>query len=137
MSLSDDARYNLVRYRIQRAHETWNDTKCVISEKLWHVAANRMYYACYYMTVALLIRNGLSASTHAGVIRMLGMHFVAPGILSKEMGRFYSSLFEFRQRDDYEDYVVINAEDVLSRVPLVEKYLCEVEKLIMMDFSNG
>ena len=109
MSLSDDARYNLVRYRIQRAHETWNDTKCVISEK----------------------------STHAGVIRMLGLHFVNTGILSKELGRFYSSLFEFRQRDDYEDYVVINAEDVLSRVPLVEKYLCEVEKLIMMDFSNG
>lgn len=136
MSMSDLARQDLVNYRIQRAYETWSDTKSVMEDGLWYVAANRMYYACYYMTVALLIKNGISASTHAGVIRMLGMHFVTTGILSKEMGRFYSSLFEFRQRDDYEDFVVISADDVLPRVPLGYMYkLVNVRRSpLLLDF---
>ena len=58
------------------------------------------------------------------------MHFVSTGLLSREMGKFYSSLFEFRQRDDYEDFVVITADDVLARVPYAEQYLHEVNALI-------
>ena len=32
-----------------------------------------------------------------GVIRLLGLHFVSTGIISKDLGRFYSKLFELRQ----------------------------------------
>jgi len=82
------------------------------------------------MTTALLISHELTASTHAGVIRMLGMHFVMKGKVSSELNKFYVQLFEMRQRGDYDDYIQIGSEDVLPLVSLVEKYMTTVEALI-------
>ena len=96
----------------------------------WHAAANRMYYACYYMTTALLIKNGFQASTHSGVIRLLGLHFVSTGIISKDLGRFYSKLFELRQSGDYDDWIVIDANEILPLMDSVDNYLNTLLSLI-------
>ena len=137
MTLSNEERRALVTYRIQRAHETWEETKKIIEDNLWYAAAKRMYYSCFYMTTALLISYGLTASTHAGVIRMLGMHFVLTNIISKDLNRFYVQLFEMRQRGDYDDYIQINSSDVLPLVEQAELFLSTLEALIqnkMKDF---
>lgn len=42
---------------------------------------NRLYYACYYAVTALLISNGLNATTHAGVRTMLGLKFIKTGLV--------------------------------------------------------
>ncbi len=130
MTLSNEERLALVTYRIQRAHEAWAETKTIIENKLWYAATNRMYYSCFYMTSALLVSHGLTAATHAGVIRMLGLHFVATGKLSNELNRFYIHLFEMRQKGDYDDYVQITSADVLPMVIQAEQYMQTLEKLI-------
>ncbi|MDR2058337.1 MAG: HEPN domain-containing protein [Dysgonamonadaceae bacterium] len=43
---------------------------------------NRLYYACYYAVTALLINSGIEAQTHAGVRRMLALHFTKTEKLS-------------------------------------------------------
>ncbi len=58
------------------------------------------------------------------------MHFVATGLLSPELGKFYSKLFELRQTGDYDDWVVVTEEDVLSQSQMVEPYFEAVTKLI-------
>lgn len=116
--------------RTAKAFETWEEAKGIIHCGYWHAAANRMYYACYYMTTALLIKNGLQASTHSGVIRLLGLHFVSAGIISKELGRFYSKLFELRQSGDYDDWMVIDANEILLLVDSVDDYLNTLQLLI-------
>jgi len=45
----------LARYRIQKARETFNEVGLHIQNELWNTAINRLYYACYYAVVALLI----------------------------------------------------------------------------------
>lgn len=130
MTLTDEERAALVTYRIQRSHEAWAETKKIIEDKLWYAAANRMYYSCFYMTSALLISHGLSASTHGGVIRMLGLHFVVTGKISSELNRFYVQLFEMRQRSDYDDYIQITSVDVLPMVEQAELYMQTLEKII-------
>lgn len=55
MKLSDDERKSLMQNRLNRALETWEETKGIIDNEFWYAAANRMYYACYYMTTALQI----------------------------------------------------------------------------------
>lgn len=130
MKLSDEERAAIVSMRTQKAYDTWAETKEIISRKLWYAAANRMYYACYYITSALLISRGLAPTTHIGVIRLLGMHFVSTGLLAPELGKFYSKLFELRQTGDYDDWVVVTEEDVLSQSQMVEPYFEAVAKLI-------
>lgn len=120
----------LVMGRVRKAHEAWEETKVIIAEELWYAAANRMYYSCFYMTSALLACYDLSAKTHAGVIRLLGMNFVMKGIISQELNKFYVELFELRQKGDYDDYVSIGSADVMPLVNMAEEYLATIETLI-------
>ena len=131
MKPTDEERKALVERRIERAYETWEKTKEIVNSELWLAAANRMYYACYYLTTALLVSHGIDATTHTGVIRMLGMHFVSQGFVSKEMNRYYGRLFELRQNGDYDDWVMVSAGDVMPLFNQMEDYFNAIEPLII------
>ena len=79
-TLDEQSRKALVSYRLERADETMKEAEILAREQHYNAAANRLYYACYYAASALLVSNTISASTHAGVKTMLGMHFVSKGI---------------------------------------------------------
>lgn len=120
----------LVSSRIRRSRETWAETKGIIKGGYWYAAANRMYYACYYMVSALLIKNGLNAHTHGGVIGLFGLHFVKTEIISPELGKFYSQLFELRQSGDYDDWKVVTEADIMPLTPIAETFLDTIERMI-------
>ena len=128
--MTDEERNAIVLYRMENARRTLNEIADHCERGYWNTAINRMYYACYYMTTALLIKNGFQASTHSGVIRLLGLHFVSTGIISKDLGRFYSKLFELRQSGDYDDWIVIDANEILPLMDSVDNYLNTLLSLI-------
>jgi len=131
--LTDNERKALVFNKVRRARETWEETKGIIKSGYWYAAANRMYYACYYMTSALLLKIGQSAHTHGGTIGLFGLHFVKTGIVPSDLGKFYSQLFELRQTGDYDDWKVVTESDVSPLVPIAEEYLDTLENLIRKD----
>ncbi len=92
-----------------------------------HGAANRIYYACFYATVALLLTRGLSSPKHSGVMALLNRHFVREGIVPIEMGKFYSRVFDNRLESDYGDIVEPKEEDVRADLKKAEEYLAQVE----------
>ena len=128
--LTTEERDNLVKYKLERAKETWNEIVGIVDGGYWYAAANRMYYACYYVTSALLVKNGILANTHSGVIRMLGLHFVSTNIISDEMGSFYTRLFELRQTGDYDEWKEIKESDIKPLMPKVEEYMQCIISLI-------
>ena len=89
-----------------------------------------MYYACYYAAIALLIKHGINPGTHAGVKQMLGMHFVATGYLSREIGRTFSLLFERRHSSDYDDFAYSSAEEIDELMPKAEKFITAIGNLL-------
>ena len=46
--LTEQERFDLMRYRIQRAHETMKEADLMNRESFYNAAVNRLYYACYY-----------------------------------------------------------------------------------------
>ena len=84
MTLQKEDRNTLVELRLQKAHETMLEAKEIIPLGFWRVVANRLYYACFYAVTALLVKNGLTAHTHSGVIAQLGLHFITKGVISIE-----------------------------------------------------
>ena len=103
MNLSDKEAY--VKYRLQRADDSLQEAEDLLLLGHEFGAVNRLYYACFYAVNALLYQKSIhSAVTHSGVQRMLGLHFVQSGELSREMGRFYSDLFNKRTKGDYDDF---------------------------------
>ncbi len=123
----------LVLNRIRRSRETWAETKGIVDGGYWYAAANRMYYACYYMVSALLLKNDLNARTHGGAIGLFGLHFIKTEAIDSELGKFYSQLFELRQTGDYDDWKVVTEADITPLVPTAETFLDAVENLIRND----
>ena len=136
MTLDKENRDNIVKHRLQKAHNTFAEVKGIVNMKYWHSAANRLYYACYYAVSALLINNGYETHTHGGVFRLLGKHFVVTGIISNEHNKLYRKLFELRQKGDYDDWITIEAEDVLPRLQPAQKFIEEIEKLISQNSTT-
>ena len=87
-------------------------------------AINRLYYACYYAVIALLIDSDIRTQTHNGVRQMLGFHFIKPGIIDKELGKFYTDIFDKRQTRDYDDFVDFSKEEVISMVEPAKQFDC-------------
>ena len=61
---------------------------------------------------------------------MFGIYFVKTGLIKKELGRFYSDIFDKRQTGDYDDFITFTEEDVKSLLPSAKKLISEIEKLL-------
>ena len=131
MTLNSEERHAVVFYRMQKASDTLNEAEGIAKLEFWNAVTNRLYYACYYMTTALLIYSGHSAQTHSGVIRLLGLNFISKGVVSKELGRFYSKLFEMRQTGDYDDLYNLEEEEVKPLIGAARDYIEEIKLLII------
>ena len=57
----------LSAYRFLRAKETLKEIPYLKQQGYYNTAVNRLYYACYYAAVALLIKHEINPGTHAGV----------------------------------------------------------------------
>ena len=67
---------DLVRYRMARAVETLPEARLMLQDEHLYGAANRIYYACFYAVVALLLTRNLSSSKHSGIMALFNNHFV-------------------------------------------------------------
>lgn len=128
--LDKESREALIAYRMQRAIETMKEAEVMIRETFYNAAVNRMYYACYYATVALLLKNDIQTQTHNGVKTMLGLHFVSTGKLSLRAGKTFNTLFEKRQSGDYDDFVFCDKEMVDELFPQAELFIKSIDALL-------
>lgn len=94
-----------INYRISKSDEIYDDALLLANNERWNSCVNRLYYSSYYLASALLFENDINAETHNGVKTQLFLNFVKDGILSKEHGKLYSHLFDWRQETDYADFI--------------------------------
>ena len=90
--LDEESKNALINYRIQRAYETLKEAQVMMRESFYNAAVNRLYYACYYAAVSLLLKYDHQPQTHNGVKTMLGLHFISTGKLPIKIGK-YSRLY--------------------------------------------
>ena len=120
----------IIQYRIQKAWETYNAAKVLIDTKYYSSALNRIYYACFYMVLALILTKDLSSSKHSGVKSLFNKHFVNLGCVNQKWGSFYSNLFINRQEVDYVDLNNITAEFVSLRLKQAGGFLIDLQTYI-------
>ena len=95
----------------------------------FNAAVNRLYYACYYATTALLLSYQIEASTHNGVKTQLSMHFVRNNRLNLEHSTTFGLLFDKRHSSDYSDFAYCDAPLVDLLRPRAEAFILAVETL--------
>jgi uncharacterized protein (UPF0332 family) len=120
----------LINYRFNRAKETLLETETLVEKGFYNAAVNRLYYACYYAVIALLVKHQITANTHAGVKQMLGSHFVVTGKLTAKYGRFYSQLFNDRITGDYDDFITYDQEMIDQLFPNANEFIYAIGELL-------
>ncbi len=129
-TLDEDSIRGLVTYRIQRSKETMLEARLMINEGYLNGAINRLYYACYYIVIALLIKNGVSVLTHAGTKQMLGLHFVVTGKLTPKISSIFATLFEKRHSSDYDDFAYYDNETLEKLYLQANEFIDAIENLL-------
>ena len=121
---------DLILYRMTRAHATLEDARILAKTGLWNACVNRLYYACFYAVSALLVRDGLSSSKHAGVRSLFNKQYVKTGKIPKDLAIIYNDLFERRQEGDYIDFVNFQESQVLPWISRAEDLVSYIAGLI-------
>jgi uncharacterized protein (UPF0332 family) len=132
-TLDEQSRISLTRYRMDRADEAIEEAALMSERGHYNAAVNRLYYACFYAALALLVANGITTSSHAGVKTMLGLHFVSKDLLGKEHGKTFSRLFEIRHSGDYDDFVYCDKEMIDEYTPKAEAFISQIKELLNQD----
>ena len=68
--LDEESKNALINYRIQRAYETLKEAQVMMRESFYNAAVNRLYYACYYAAVSLLLKYDHQPQTHIMELRL-------------------------------------------------------------------
>ena len=126
----------LIKYKEDKADQTLQAAETLYNEKFYNSSVNRSYYACFYIVTALLHVYNLSAVKHSGVRHLFNVNFIKKGIFDKEIGRFYSEVFNKRQESDYEDYKEFSKEETKDILEKAKSFVKEVSEFINKKISE-
>ena len=120
----------IVKYRVEKADTAFIEEKDNANLNHWTLTANRLYYACFHISTALLLKNGYVSNTHLGTISLICQHFVEKGLLLAEDARMLSKLMNMRTSGDYTDFFEYTENDISPLFKPVEDYISKVKNLI-------
>jgi len=121
---------DLVKYRLLRAKETYEDAQILAEKGRWNSSINRLYYSAYYAVMALLLNSDLKPTTHTGAKSNFSEHFIVTNKIPKEFGKMYSQLFTWRQKGDYDDMFDFENKMVLPYFEPVAKLIKLIEETL-------
>ncbi len=123
----NEDKHKIISYRIDRATQSIKDAKILFKNESLNSCINRIYYALFYVISALLLRDGVTPSKHTGVKSIFFKNYIKTNVFEKEMEKFYTLIFDYRQMGDYADLVSFNKNDVDDWLKNAEKYVDEIK----------
>ena len=119
-----------IQYRLQRATQSFEDAMILAENGRWNSVVNRLYYACFYAVIALLLKNDIETQSHDGSRNQFGLIFVKSGLIDKKYGKLYSKLFDLRQKGDYGDLYDYDKETVEPLIKETSTFIEVIKNLI-------
>ena len=120
----------LIKGYLERAKEKLKSANDLLKADDWSDCASRAYYCAFHATQALLLSEGLSATTHQGILNLFGLYFVKTGKFDRRFAKILNNLKDDRENGDYEVFSVIDAEIAEESVDEAEEFLKGIEQYL-------
>lgn len=130
-TLSPEDRIALVKYRMERADAAMQEAEYSAQGGWYNLAVSRLYYACYYAAVAVLISKSVETQSHSGVRAMMALHLVKEGLLAKEHLTTFTALFHSRQSSDYDDFVMCDEDTYTDYLAKAKECVKALKQIIL------
>ncbi len=121
---------DFITYRINKAEEVYAAAVILYNAGQWNSAINRLYYACFYVASALLLKRGVGAKSHAGVIAKFSECVVRTGEVTADEYRVFSKLLNWRTKGDYNDMFDFSKEDVDDVLQPTRQFVDKVKTML-------
>ena len=127
MTMEDEKKDTLIRYRLEQAKEAIDDAVFLFdNNRGLRSVVNRIYYGMFYAVLALLVREPFRGSKHSGVIGYFNKRFMKEGIFPPEIGKYLNMAFEARQESDYKEFSELTTENVEELLKHAKAFIEEV-----------
>ncbi len=118
---------DLLRYRMEQAHETLREAEILLNESALRGTINRAYYAMFYALLALLATKRLGTSKHSGALALFDREFVKTGMFPRELSRSLRLAFDRRQTHNYGEMTQINRQIAEETLMDAETFVAAIE----------
>lgn len=130
MTIEEQTRDDLIKYRLEQARDTIDVVDLLIKNNKLSPAVNRIYYGIFYSLLALALQFNFETSKHQQLIGWFNKEFIRTGLIEKEFGRILRDAFENRTSGDYDSFVVFNPEEVLLLFSDMKSFIEQIEAFI-------
>ena len=86
MSLEENERSELIKYRLDEAKETIVDVQLLINNDRLRAAVNRIYYGMFYSLLALGLAYEFETSKHQQLLGWFNKNFIHNGLIDTKFG---------------------------------------------------
>ncbi len=128
-------RIDIIKLRLQKAKGLLLQVEPLMKLEFYTTVINRLYYSCFHATTALLLTKDIMAKTHKGVANMLHHQFVNVGEFEPSKAAFFGDLLKERIRDDYNEFLIMDDEEIIEFIEPAFEYVEYVSKLIEAYFD--
>lgn len=92
---------NEIGVLVEKARESLDVAKMLLRQNHPDFSVSRAYYSMFYIAQALLLRKGLSFSSHSAVISAFGKEYTKTGIFDVKYHRYWIDAQDARNLGDY------------------------------------
>jgi uncharacterized protein (UPF0332 family) len=130
MTIEDDDRENLIKYRLEQAKETISDVQLLIDNNRLRSAVNRIYYGMFYSLLALGLANRFETSKHAQLIGWFNKNFINQGLIDPKYGKIINKALNRRTKGDYDTYVEFEKDIVIEMFAEMQDFISEIKSYL-------
>jgi len=120
----------LVRGSFDKAAEKLRVAEILLRDGAYDDAVSRAYYAAFHAAQAVLLTEGLTATTHQGLVNLFGLHLVKTGKVEKKFGKILANLKDDREHSDYEVYSTIDQATAEQAVSEAKEFLAAAQQYV-------
>lgn len=113
----------LVQGYIAKSKEKLRVAQGLLQNGEYEDAVSRAYYSVFHAAQAVLLTEGLTASTHQGLVNLFGLQLVKTGKFDRKFGKCLSNLKDDRENSDYEIYSGVDRETAKQAVTEAEEFI--------------
>jgi len=124
---------DLVGYRLDSAKERLDSAKILLEAEQYKDSIGRSYYAIFTAVRAVLARDEVDFSKHAGVISYFQREYIKTGIFEKKFSKYLQEAFQIRNNCDYDDFYIVFKDDAVEQLARAEEFYQVVSQYLSDD----
>ena len=118
------------------AKEKLESAKLLLDAGKYKDSIGRSYYAIFTSLRAVLSKDGVDFSKHAGVIAYFQREYIKTGIFDKKYSKYVQSVFQIRNSCDYDDFFIASKKDAENQLKNAKIFLSVVEDYLKTENHN-